>query len=128
MRYNPPIPMTVQPFTESNGNDQYLRQYFVLNVGGPIDIGGHTVGGDGGTKLDQDSSLSKVLNQAPIRIGDTDIHEYEDLEFEIGRPDQITLYTDQVEQSNPAWNTDGEDDGTSATRTTASNADEFVID
>lgn len=138
MRYFPPIPMTAQPYTELKGDKQYYRMLFCLGYG-PLDLGGHIVG-EGYDKITQDASLGKVLGQPVIRIGDTDINEYDDLEYEIGSPDQMTLYTDQVLQTEPNWSTESDasdygshsnptvEDGLSTVRTTDTNATGFSID
>lgn len=134
-RFFPPIPMTALPFTEIQGADQYLRMMLVLGYG-PLLIGGVRVGGPADGVITQDTELSG----APILIGETDIHEFDAVEFEIGRPDQITLYTNQVIEIAPAWTTktdvSGFDpgasgrwvaNGESAIRSTEPNTDEISI-
>jgi len=131
-RYFPPIPMTARPFTEIEGDKQYFRMMLCLGYG-PIEIGGKKVG-KGHSKITQDDSLSGD----PIRIGETDISLFEDVEFEIGRPDQMTLYSDQVFESQPAFTTrnstfdDGgtgtRSDGQFAIRTTEPDTDEISLD
>lgn len=129
MRFYPPIPMTAQSYTEIDGDDEYLRSYFILGYG-PLNIGGKVVGGDNDKITEADElETTDDLDQAPIRIAETDIHEYDDIQFEIGRPDQISLYSDQIIQEDIGWTTDGrEDDGESAVRTTAPNITEFSLD
>lgn len=134
-RFFPPIPMTGTPYTELSGSDQYMRMILVLGYG-PLEIGGVQAGG--GAALITEST---TLTGTPIRIGDTDISLFDDVEFEIGDPSDITLYSNQVIETNPGWTTDvdmsGVDredddiwitDGDTATRTTDSNADEISID
>ena len=128
----PPIPMTARPFTEVQGGNQYLRMMFCLGYG-PLEIGGATVG-KGRSKITQGTSLS----DSPVRIGQTDINLLEEVEFEIGRPDQMTLYSDQVIEVDPAFTTrnlsfdDGSSgtrsDGQFAIRTTEPDADEISLD
>jgi len=131
-RYFPPIPMTARPFTEIEGDKQYFRMMLCLGYG-PLEIGGTKVG-KGHSKITQDDTLSGD----PIRIGETDISLFEDVEFEIGRPDQMTLYSDQVIEINPAFTTrnstfdDGgtgtRSDGQFAIRTTEPDTDEISLD
>lgn len=133
-RFFPPVPMTGLPYTELVGSDQYLRMLLVLGYG-PLEVGG-VKAGDGGLITEATS-----LTGTPIRIGETDIAQWEDVEFEIGDPADITLYSNEVIESNPAWVTDvdmsGVDredddiwvtDGDTATRTTSVDADEISID
>lgn len=96
-QFFPPIPMTARPFTEVVGSDQYFRMLLCLGYG-PLEIGGVTVG-KGYSKATQATNFSG----SPIRIGETDINLFEDVEYEIGTPDQMTLYTDQVIEINPAF-------------------------
>lgn len=66
------------PYEETVGNDQYLRQIFCLGYG-PLDI-------------------------SQVKLGDTLLVEYEDVEWEMraGYPDDdpITIYTDAVTEDN----------------------------
>jgi predicted phage tail protein len=145
-RFFPPIPMTAKPYTEIAGDDQYLRMMVCLGYG-PLEIDGKRVG-EGYSKITQDDSFSTDA----VRIGDTNIFAYEDVEFEIGRPDEITLYSNEVTQTNPGFSTDNTDvnefgdinntpdsrwpyegyytktDGESAIRTTDTDTDEISID
>lgn len=131
-RYFPPIPMTARPFTEIVGDNQYFRMLLCLGYG-PLEIGGVTVG-EGYSKITQATSLSGD----PIRIGETDINLFEEVEYEIGTPDQMTLYTDQIIEIQPAFTTrnssfdDGgtgtRSDGQFAIRTTEPNVDEISLD
>jgi len=73
-RLFPPIPMTARPFTEIEGDKQYFRMMLCLGYG-PLEIGGQKVG-KGHSKITQDDSLSGD----PIRIGETDISLFEDVE------------------------------------------------
>ncbi|HEY7823806.1 MAG TPA: hypothetical protein VIG24_13270 [Acidimicrobiia bacterium] len=116
----PPIPMTALPYTELQGQDQHLRMMVCLGYG-PLEIGGVQVGGpsddmivkrapatadfsgfdfnnNGWTAVDVSSEGGDetALTGNPIKIGGTAISEFEDVEFEIGRPDQVTLYSQSV--------------------------------
>lgn len=131
-KFYPPIPMTARPYSEIQGKDQYIRMLVCLGYG-PLEIGGVEVG-PGRDIIDENTSLSGV----PVRIGETDINELENVEFEIGRPDQMTLYTDQIIEDSTGFSTGFTDEsdlsnGTkieniSAVRTTQPNADEISID
>lgn len=134
-RFFPPVPMTAKPFTEVVGDDQYLRMMVCLGYG-PLEIGGVEVG-EGRSAITEQTTLSGT----PIRIGDTEIGLFDDVEFEVGRPDQMTLYSNQIIETNPGFTTqntqfDGIDDngevtktdGESAARTTDTDADEISID
>ncbi len=90
VKYFPPIPMTAPPHTELVGDDQYLRAMFVLGYG-KIDIGGLTVGVGSLKKFPADAALG-----TNIFIGDTQIDQFDDVEMEVGDPDDITLYTTQI--------------------------------
>lgn len=134
MRYYPPIPMTAPTYTESAGSDQWLRMMIVLNDG-LMEIGGHIVGA-GYPKITQETVLESTLGQRPVRVGETDIAEFES-EWEIGTPDQMTLYTDQIIEQNPAWTTESDysneddllnTDNLTTTRTTDTGARQFSID
>ena len=137
-RWFPPMPVTAQSYTEQQGEDQYLRQYFILSHG-KINIGGRVVG-DGHDKITQDDTLQDINGQRPILISETDIGQYDNCEYEIGTPDQITLYSDQVIETNPSWSTDSSasgydsddnptvSDGDSTVRTTEENAEEISLD
>lgn len=128
----PPIPMTARPFTELKGNDQFLRMFLCLGYG-PLEIGGVTVGA-GHSKITEQTTLQG----SPIQIGETDISLFEEVEFEVGTPDQMTLYTDEVIETQVAFTTrnTGFDDGNSGTRndgqfavrTTETDVDEISLD
>ena len=120
-KFFPPIPMTARPYTEIVGDDQYLRMFLCLGYG-PIEIGGKTVG-SGYNKITEQDSLSGT----PIRIGQTNIQLFDEVEYEIGTPDQMTLYSDQIIESDPAFTTSKNDDGIFAIRTTEANVDEISI-
>lgn len=130
--YYPPIPMTAQPFTELVGQDQYLRMLLVLGYG-PLRIGGVTVGA-GHAIVDENTSLSGT----PIKIGGTSIDQFEDVEFEIGDPDDVTLYTNTVVETavgvainraaDPTSENDLVTDNVQSTQTTATDTDEVVIE
>jgi hypothetical protein len=120
-RFFPPIPMTARPYTEVSGDDQYLRMFLCLGYG-PIEIGGKKVGA-GYSKLTEQDALSG----APLKIGETDLGQFDEVEYEIGTPDQMTLYSDQIIEIDPAFSSDKNDDGVSAVRTTEPNTDEISI-
>lgn len=88
--YYPPIPMTGLPYTELVGEDQYLRMLVVLGYG-PLDIGGVTAGA--GESLITEAT---TLTGNPIKIGGTAIDQFDDVEFEIGDPDDVTLFTNTI--------------------------------
>ena len=96
-RYFPPIPMTARPYTEIQGDDQYLRMFLCLGYG-PLEIGGKTVG-EGHSKITEQDNLSGT----PVRIGETDIELFDEVEYEIGTPDQMTIYSDQIIETDPAF-------------------------
>jgi len=98
-RYFPPIPMTAKPFTEIKGDDQYLRMMVCLGYG-PIEIGGQVVG-DGYSKITEQSNIAS----SAIRIGDTDIGLFDEVEFEVGTPDQMTIYSNQIIETQPGFTT-----------------------
>lgn len=132
-RFTPPL--AARPFTEIQGSDQYLRMLLCLNVG-PLEIGGVEVG-PGRAKLTHQTALAGD----PIRIGETDIAAFEEVEYEIGTPDQITLYPATVIEQGLAVAMDfsgpvqGEfvsagtyNDNVSAIRTTDTGATEISLD
>ena len=98
-RYFPPIPMTARPYTEIQGDDQYLRMFLCLGYG-PLEIGGKTVG-EGHSKITEQDNLSGT----PVRIGETDIQLFDEVEYEIGTPDQMTIYSDQIIETDPGFST-----------------------
>lgn len=118
-RFFPPLPMTARPYTEIKGDDQFLRMFMCLGYG-PLEIGGRTVGA-GYSKITEQDSLSGT----PLKIGETDLNQFEEVEYEIGSPDQMTLYSDQVIESNPGLQANN--DGDSAVRATEPNTDEISI-
>ncbi|MBB6011868.1 hypothetical protein HNR59_001213 [Aquamicrobium lusatiense] len=91
------------PYTEFEGDDQYLRLLFVWGYG--------------------------PMNIEDIRIGDTSIAEFEGVEIETfegyGNDPQQTIYPSEVVQDDlsidPAYNVP-------VTRTSAENVDEIVLD
>ena len=134
-KYFPPTPMTAKPFTEVVGSEQYLRMLVCLGYG-PLEVGGQTVG-EGYPSVTEQTTLSG----SPITIGDTDINLFDDVEWELGSPDQISLYSNQIIETNPAFTTSNDQfegidddgsvtkqDGESAIRTTDTDADEISID
>lgn len=86
------------PYTELSGDDQYLRCLFDLGYGDP--------------------------EPSEMKIGDTDLASYTDVETEIGTAP--TLFSQDVTEvtAGNALNTDGN----TATRTTSTNTDEISID
>ena len=139
MGYFPPIPVTARPYTQLVGNDQYLVMKLCLGYG-PLDIGGVVVGSDA-TKITQATSLSSVDGQYPITIGDTPITAFDGVTFEIGRPTDTTIYTNEIDEQQIAWtsksNTDSiysgapgqtVTDNLTATRVTAPGCTGFSID
>lgn len=133
-RFFPPTPMTALPYTELVGSDQYLRAYFCLGYG-PLQIGG-VKAGDGST-ITQDTTLSGT----PIKIGDTTISLFDDVEFEICDASDVTLYSNQIVETAPGWTTQCDvtgldikadpqwvSDGGSAIRSTDTDASEISID
>lgn len=134
MRFFPPIPMTAPPYTELQGSDQYLRMMVCLGYG-PLQIGGVQAGN--GALITEATSLTGT----PIRIGDTSIDQFDDVEFEIGDASAITLFSNEIIETVPAWvvqadvsgidtNSDGRwiTDNVSAVRTTDTDASEISID
>nr|WP_300312723.1 host specificity factor TipJ family phage tail protein [Halomonas sp.] len=122
--------LAANPVTEIAGNDQYLRMMVVLGYG-PLEIAGHRVG-PGLPKLDHTTDVGNA-----IRVGETNMGEYEDVEWEIGLPSQVDLdYPDIAEEAiGVALNHEGDlrddtwvPDGNTATRTTAPNTREISID
>ena len=129
LRYFPHIPMTAIPYTELLGGDQYIRMYLCLGYG-PLSIGGVIVG-LGRNVITQDT----ILAGAPITIGETDILEYDGVEYQIGRHDQISLYSNEVIEMSPGWETSHPDpvdgwntDGENSVHTTSAEAIEISID
>lgn len=126
-------PLAARPVTEVSGDDQYLRMLLCLGYG-PLRVGTHTVG-QGYGKITQASSLPA----GTIRIGETALDEFEDVEFEIGTVDQMTLFSQDVQEEAVSVALDfqhkenrGEhrwyDDNVSAVRTTATNTSEISLD
>jgi hypothetical protein len=131
--YFPPIPMTGLPFTELVGQDQYIRILLVLGYG-PLSIGGVTVGA-GSPLLTQ----ATALTGNPIKLGGTTINQFNNVEYQIGTPSQVTLFTSSiVEQAvNIPINRTGADptsrfvtiaDGNSLIQTTDFDTDEISLD
>ncbi|MDL4860819.1 host specificity factor TipJ family phage tail protein [Halomonas elongata] len=121
--------LAANPVTEIAGNDQFLRMLLVLGYG-PLEVAGHRVG-DGYSVL-KDANVGDA-----ITIGETNLGDYEDVEWEIGMSDQLTLMTPDIaeEQVGVALNAQGDPqadtwvpDGNSATRTTAPGTKEISID
>ena len=90
-------PHAAMPYSEAVGRYQYQRLMFDLGYG--------------------------ELQVSDIRIGDTPLDEFEDVEYEITKTP--TLYSDDVNEQNvSATMNDGDD----VTRTTAPNVDEISLD
>ncbi|MEC8919238.1 MAG: host specificity factor TipJ family phage tail protein [Pseudomonadota bacterium] len=117
--------------TESAGDDQYLRMLLCLGYG-PLEVAGHRVG-PGLPRL----SNAEVGNA--IRIGETNLGEYDEVDWEIGTRDQLTLYTQDIVEEVPGVALDLQDrttgdkllssqDDVSAVRTTAVDATEISVD
>jgi hypothetical protein len=135
-RFFPSVPMTAKPFTEVVGNDQYLRMMVCLGYG-PLEVGGNIVGGQSDPVVTETDGLS----DSAIRIGDTDIELFDEVEYELGRPDQISLYTNEIIEADAAFTTSNDQfegiedngsvtksDGESAIRTTDTGASEISLD
>lgn len=130
--FYPPIPMTGLPFTELVGEDQYIRMLVVLGYG-PLDIGGVTAGA-GEALITEATSLTGT----PIKIGGTAIDQFTDVEFEIGDPDDVTLFTSSVVEDSvntaidgagdPTTENDTVSDNVSLTRTTDTDTDEISLE
>lgn len=140
VRYFPPIPVTATPYTELSGNDQFLRMFLCLGYGPTLQIGGLTAGA--GAVIRQNSV---GLAHDAIKIGDTSILDFEEVEFEIGAPEDLTLYTNEIDEEGlsvtlDCSNTDpfeaGDDtndnatfvDTATGTRTTQEETDEGSVD
>ena len=128
-RFHPPL--AANTYTEQVGADQYLRMLLCLGYG-PLEIGGLEAG-PGRAKLTQASGIAADA----IKIGDTNIGAFEDVEYEIGTIDQITLYTQDITETQPnaaldLQATSGDDqwhtDNVVVTRTTAAATDEISLD
>lgn len=130
MRYFPPVPMTGMPYTEMVGGVQYLRALYILGYG-PLDINGVTVSTLDVKTLDDYPDLA-----AAIRIGETTLDNFEDVELEVGDPEQFTLYTQSVVETRVdlAMNSIAQEPGTTVTeniqntRTTEPDTSEISID
>jgi hypothetical protein len=87
-RIVPPLGATI--YTESVGNDQYMRMLLCLGYG-PMSIGGRTVGPGYGA-----INHTVPIPVDTIRIGETPISSFQGVEWEIGTINQLTLYTNDV--------------------------------
>lgn len=125
-------PLAGNPVTEINGNDQYLRMALCLGYG-PLEIGGKRVSST------QTLTQSSGIAAGNLRIGETDIHQYDDVEYEIGYPQNLTLFNRDIEEESVGvaldlQSTSGESnenpfsDNVSAVRTTAPNTREISVD
>jgi len=117
-RYYPPL--AARYFTEISGNDQYLRMLLCLGYG-PLQIGGLVA-----SSTNTLTETSAFTDTSAIKIGDTSIFDYEDVEFEIGTIPNITLFTSNIVEDNPSSVL--QNDGDSATRATDINTKEITID
>ena len=116
-RYYPPYAASF--YTESAGEDQYLRLLFCLGYG-PLKIGGQIVGEGCPVRTQADLDLTN------IKIGETSLSEYENYDLEIGMADQISLYSNDVNQIDPGATFT--ENGQEATRTTGQEATEISVD
>ncbi|MDN3525626.1 host specificity factor TipJ family phage tail protein [Halomonas sabkhae] len=122
--------LAANPVTEIAGNDQYMRMLLVLGYG-PLEIAGNRVGA--GHSVLRNAGVGDA-----ITIGETNLDEYEDVEWEIGTPDQLSLMSPDIaeEQVGVALNKTGEvrehewvaDDVPPVVRTTAPNTREISMD
>lgn len=122
--------LAAKPITEIAGNDQYLRMMLLIGYG-PLEIAGHRVG-VGYQALTQATNVGDA-----IKLEETNIGDYEDVEWQIGTTDAISLdYPDiNEEQVGVALNKTGDEaedvwklDGNSAIRTTAVDTKEVSLD
>lgn len=129
-RYFPPVPMTGLPFTEIVGNEQYLRAIYVLGYG-PLDIGGVRVDNNTMLRYPTDSVLG-----SNVFIGNAAVSNFEDVEIELGNPEDITLYTSQIIEQAVQLDMNSEGDEAQVTyednveniRTTEENVTEISLD
>ena len=96
VKYFPPY--AALPYTELSGDDQYLRCLFDLGYGDP--------------------------DPSDMKIGDTDLANYTDVETEIGTSPGLFSQDVTETAAGNALNTDG----STATRTSSASADELSID
>lgn len=98
------ILQAAKPYTETVGNDQYIRMLFIWGYG-PLDI-------------------------TDLKIGETSLDEYDDIEIENRSgedgEDPITLYTSVVDQNDLQVKLTAEDGY--ELRTTDTDTDEFSVD
>lgn len=124
-------PLAGNPYTEIAGNDQYLRMMVCLGYG-PLEVNGYRVG-------QGYPAVSNVNVGDAIRIGDTRIGLYQDVQWEIGMPHQLSLYTRDIDEQSVSAALDLQNretgggqlestDNVSATRTTAPNTTEISVD
>lgn len=124
-------PLAGNPYTEIAGNDQYLRMMVCLGYG-PLEINGHRVGPGY-------NPITNVEVGDKIRIGDTPIGLYQDVQWEAGLPHQLSIYTRDIDEQsvNAALDLQNREtgkrdlfsvDNVSAIRTTAPNTTEISID
>lgn len=84
-------PLAANPVTEVDSDEQYLRMLLCLGYG-PLAVGGQVV--EPGAPLTQGSQIEP----GQIRIGETPIEEFEDVEWEIGYPDDISLFSQSIDE------------------------------
>ncbi|MFP1683330.1 host specificity factor TipJ family phage tail protein [Alloalcanivorax sp. C16-1] len=84
-------PLAANPVTEVDSDEQYLRMLLCLGYG-PLAVGGQVVAP--GAPLTQESQI----DPGQIRIGETPIEEFEDVEWEIGYPDDISLFSQSIDE------------------------------
>lgn len=128
-RWYPKLAAT--PITEIAGDDQYLRMLLCLGYG-PLEIDGARVGGSAPVMR------NRLVGDA-IRIGETSIDEFDDVQWEIGTANKLTMqFPDIAEEAvgvalnstadinDEAWMPETET--VSATRTTAPDTHEISLD
>ena len=127
-RYYPPL--AAAWYTEIAGSDQYLRMLLCLGYG-KLAIGGLTT--TPGSLITQDN----VLPANTIRIDQTDITNYSDYEYQIGYYDDISLFSQDIQESVPGLPLDWQNNETEATwvtdnvtytQTSGANANELGVD
>jgi hypothetical protein len=137
--FYPLVPTTATAYTELEGDDQFLRMFLCLGYGPQLLVGGLVAGA--GLVVTHESS---GFDHDAIKIGTTSILDYNDVEFEIGAPEDLTLFTNRVFENTlsvslPPSNLDPWDpddkhgdidlvDTATATRTTEPGAREFSVE
>lgn len=128
MRYFPSL--ATSWYTELAGDDQYLRAVLCLGYG-PLQIGGNLTS-------DEIITETTVRTNGSVRIGETDISQYEDVEFRIGEASEIMSGVLNISEAVPdllyerddnlnstgTWHTEN----ISFVQTTAVDASEISVD